>query len=67
MLKTLLASLLIVALAFALLGVRVVLGRRFVHTHLDGNKALNRKGITCVKDMEQEARRPNPCAVKEKM
>lgn len=66
MLKTLLFTLLLVGLAFVLLGVRVLLGRRFVHTHLDGNQALNRMGITCVKDMERQERRANPHAVKEK-
>lgn len=66
MLKILLSSLFLVALAVALLSVRLFVGKRFVHTHIDGNRALNRRGITCVKDMERRERRVNPHAVKER-
>lgn len=66
MLEVLLCSVLLVALAVALLSVRLFVGKRFVHTHIDGNKALGRQGITCVKDMERRERKANPLAVKER-
>lgn len=38
-------------LAVILLGVKVffVKDGKFPHTHIDGNKELNRRGITCVR------------------
>lgn len=66
MLETFLSIVALLLLAFALLSVNILMGRRFVHTHIDGNKALNKRGIRCVKEMEREERRENPHAVKER-
>ncbi len=58
--------LLIIAIAVAFLSVRLFVGRRFVHTHVDGNKALNRQGIHCAQSQDRKARRDNPYRVSEK-
>lgn len=66
MIRLFLFTVLLLVLALALLSIRVLVGRHFVHTHIDGNKALNRRGIRCVKEMERDERRENRLAVKEK-
>ncbi|MDY2778810.1 MAG: hypothetical protein SOU82_03030 [Alloprevotella sp.] len=45
---------------------RLFFGKKFVHTHVDGNKAMHRKGIRCAQSMDAEERRDNPYAVSEK-
>lgn len=59
MLKTLFFTLLIVAFAVLLLGVKVffVKGGRFPNTHVSGNKAMRERGIGCVQSQDREARR----------
>ena len=47
-------------------GVRVLLGKRFVHTHVDGNKELERKGIHCAQSQDAVICRPRRTAVQEK-
>ena len=49
--KIVLITVVMLLLAVILLGVRVffVKGGKFPHTHIDGNKELNRRGITCVR------------------
>ena len=66
MLEAFLFSLLIIAIGVALLCVRLFAGKDFVHTHVDGNKALNRKGIHCVQAQDAVLRRENPNRVSEK-
>lgn len=66
MIKTLLILILIVAVSFLLLGVRLLLGKQFIHTHIEGNKAMNDQGITCYRDMEKKERCHNRFAVSEK-
>ena len=56
----------LVAAAVLLLCVRPLAGRRFVNTHIDGNSALNRQGIRCVKEMDRRERRANPRRVSER-
>lgn len=57
MLNTILISLLIVAVCFALLGIRMLLqkGGLFPNGHVSGNKALRDKGINCVQSQDREA------------
>lgn len=43
MLETFLFTLLIIAIGLGFLCIRIWVGKRFVHTHVDGNKALNEK------------------------
>lgn len=66
MLETIAITLLIIAISVAFLSVRILFGKRFVHTHIDGNKALNRKGIHCVQAMDKMERKANSKRVNEK-
>lgn len=56
MLETLLLSLLIIAIAMALLSVKVLLRKngRFSSQHIHDNVHLRRKGIHCVLDQDRE-------------
>ena len=57
----------LIALAVVLLSVRLLCGKcRFVHTHIDGNKALNRQGIFCAKEQDRAQRRHNGLVIREK-
>ncbi len=59
-------SLLIIAIGLLLLSVRLLMGKRFVHTHVDGNKALNKKGIHCAQSQDAAMRRVRRTAVSER-
>jgi hypothetical protein len=67
MFKTLLFTLLIIAICVALLAVKVIIKKngRFPNTHVGGNKAMRRRGIKCVQSQDRDARRKNPMAVEE--
>lgn len=56
---TLLLSLIIIAIAILLLGVRIffVKNGTFPNIHVDGNKALHKKGIHCARTQDEAARR----------
>ncbi|MCH4147210.1 MAG: hypothetical protein LKG25_03950 [Prevotella sp.] len=58
MLETLLFSMLIIAIAIALLSVRVIVKKngKFSSQHIHDNEALRKKGIHCVIDQDREAR-----------
>lgn len=58
MLPTLFVTLCILAIALALLCVKLlfVKGGKFPNTHIGGNKAMQRRGIRCVKAQDREAR-----------
>ena len=56
----------IIAIAVALLGIKVLLGRKFVNMHIEGNKALNKQGIHCVQSMDRNMRKENPHRVSER-
>lgn len=66
MLETFLFTLLIIVIGLGFLCIRIWVGKRFVHTHVDGNKALNEKGIHCVQSLDAAKRQDNPHAVSEK-
>ena len=55
----------IIAIAFLLLAIKVLVGKKFVHTHIDGNRHLNKKGIHCVQSMDRKMRKDNPNRVSE--
>lgn len=59
MLATLLLSVLIIAIAIALLSVKVLLKKngRFSSQHIHDNVYLRKKGIHCVLDQDREAQR----------
>jgi hypothetical protein len=58
MVETLLISILILLVCVALLSIKVLLKKdgRFPSMHIDGNKALNKKGIFCAKTQDKEER-----------
>ena len=68
MLKTILITLLIVAISMAFLSVKVILKKngRFPNTHVSGIKAMRERGIGCVQSQDREARKANPHAVAER-
>ena len=68
MLKTILITVLIVAICIALLSVKILFKKngRFPNTHVSGNKALREKGIGCIQSQDREARRANPHAIAER-
>lgn len=68
MLKTLLLTLLIVAISFALLAITIIIKKngRFPNTHVGGNKHMRKRGIKCAQSQDRDARRNNPFAVEEK-
>lgn len=58
MLKTLLLSVLIIAICMALLSVKVLVRKngKFSSQHVHDNPGLRKKGIHCVIDQDREAR-----------
>ena len=68
MLKTILITLLIVAISMVFLSVKVILKKngRFPNSHVSGNKAMRERGIGCVQSQDREARKANPHAVAER-
>lgn len=63
MIKLMLISLAVVAVAFALLSIKVLLKRngKFSSQHVHDNPGLRKQGIHCVMDQDREARERN-CA-----
>lgn len=59
-------SLLIIAISVIFLCVRLLVGRQFVHTHIDGNKAMQSRGIHCAQSFDAEERRAKKYIIKEK-
>lgn len=61
MLKLFVVTLVIVALAVALLCVKVILRRngRFTSPHIHDSKAMKDRGIHCVIEQDREARKKN--------
>ncbi len=61
MIDTLLLSVLIIAIAMLLLGIRVLLkkGGSFKSQHIHDNEYLRKKGIHCVIDQDKAARAAN--------
>ena len=59
-------TLLIIAISLIFLCVRLFFGRKFVHTHVDGNKAMHARGIHCAQSLDAEERRENRFKVNEK-
>lgn len=57
MVKELILVFIIVAVCVILLCVRLIFGKKdFIHTHVDGNPEMERRGIGCVKRQDLEAR-----------
>ena len=67
MFKTLLFTLLIIAISFALLAITIIIKKkgRFPNLHIGGNKEMRKRGIKCAQSQDKEARRENPMRVRE--
>lgn len=67
MFKTILFTLLIIAICVALLAIKVIVLKngRFPNTHVGGSKAMRKRGIKCVQSQDRDAQKENPMAVKE--
>ncbi len=61
MIKLMLISLAVVAVAFTLLSIKVLLKRngKFSSQHVHDNPGLRKQGIHCVMDQDREARERN--------
>lgn len=59
MIETLLISMLIIAIALALLSVKLIFqrGGKFPSQHIHDSEAMKKRGIHCVIDQDREARR----------
>ena len=68
MIETLLFSVLIIAIAVALLLIKVLLKKngRFSSQHIHDSEAMRERGIHCVMDQDREMRRKSRFAVSEK-
>lgn len=68
MLKVLLFTLIIVAISMASLAIRILFKEngRFPNTHVGGNEALRKRGVTCVQAMDALERRGNPHRIDER-
>ena len=68
MIKIFLLSMLIIAIAFALLAVKLLFLKngKFTSQHIHDNAALRKQGIHCVIDQDKEARRTVTSAVSER-
>ncbi len=66
MLKLFLISLVIIAIAMALLGVKVFFTKKgkFPNTHVSGNKYLRERGIFCVQTQDRIARNKKTLQIK---
>ena len=67
MFKTLLFTLLIIAISVVLLSITIIIKKngRFPNTHVGGNKHMRKRGIKCVQSQDRDARKENPMAVNE--
>ena len=67
MFRTLLFTLLIIAISVALLSITVIIKKngKFPNTHIGGNRHMRKRGIKCVQSQDRDARKNNPMAVKE--
>ena len=67
MFKTLIITLLIIAISFALLAITIIIKKngKFPNTHVGGNREMRRRGIKCVQSQDKDARRDNPMRVSE--
>ena len=62
MVTTLLFTVIILVICVALMAIKVLVKKdgRFPNTHIEGNRALGKKGIYCAKSMDRvEGRRKN--------
>lgn len=63
---TIVASVIIVAIAFAFLGIKILFEKngKFPNMHIGGNKDLAKRGITCATTQDREAQKQKTVKVK---
>lgn len=68
MLKTLLFTLIIVAVSIAFLSIKLIIKKhgRFPNTHVGHSAAMRKRGITCVQTMDLLERTENPHRINER-
>lgn len=68
MLKTLLFTLIIVAISMCLLAIKIIVKKRgrFPNTHVGHSAAMRKHGITCVQSMDAMERIENPHRISER-
>ena len=66
MFQLFLITLAFIAIAVALLSIKLLFGKKFPNLHIEGNKELNKQGIHCVQSMDRNMRKDNPYKVSEK-
>lgn len=67
MFKTLLFTLLIIAISFVLLAITIIIKKngRFPNIHIGGNREMRKRGIKCAQSQDRDARKNNPMRIKE--
>ncbi len=67
MFKTLLFTLLIIAISFVLLAITIIIKKngKFPNIHIGGNKEMRKRGIKCAQSQDRDARKNNPMRIKE--
>ena len=67
MFKTLLYTLLIIAISVVLLAITIIIKKngKFPNTHVSGNKEMRKRGIKCAQSQDREARMSNTMRVEE--
>lgn len=67
MLKEVIFVLIIIAIAVVLLAIRLIMGRKnVVHTHIEGNREMDKRGIHCVMHQDMEDRLNSGLKIKER-
>lgn len=67
MLKTLLLTLVIIAVSMVLLAIKIIIKKkgRFPNTHIGHSAAMRKQGIHCVQSMDRMERKENPHRIAE--
>lgn len=68
MLKTIIITMLIVAICIALLALNILIKKngKFPNTHVSGNKAMQKYGVSCAQSQDFEARNGSQYAIAER-
>lgn len=68
MFKTIILTLLIIAISFVLLAITIIIKKngRFPNIHIGGNKEMRKRGIKCAQSQDRDARKESPMRVSEK-
>lgn len=68
MFKTIILTLLIIAISFALLAITIIVKKngKFPNIHIGGNREMRKRGIKCAQSQDRDARKDNPMRIKER-